>query len=219
MLILFYFLLGKLFTIIVGFVFFKSILRPYKFVLCLVIIATICEMYGYYLSHIHKPNFWLFNLYMLFEIWFMGIAAIYFVDKKNIKKLFLLLLVISSIIWLSIVISNSISTFANFALVCNSVILAVMYIIVLFKNSLFSKKNILIQPIFWVSISTIIYFSCIIPYMGLHNYLSDNMPAIAGQLMDINDVLDIVRFPLIGISFILLGRKNKVVKHSLIHEL
>ncbi len=83
-----------------------------------------------------------------------------------------------------------------------------MYIVVLFSNSLFSTKNIFSQPVFWLCFSTILFFGCDIPFMGLHNYLFDKNPKLGDQLVNINNILDIIRYPLVGISFILLGRQH-----------
>jgi hypothetical protein len=47
--------------------------------------------------------------------------------------------------------------------------------------------------------------------MGLHNFLSDQMPILAGRLVNINDILDIIRYPLLGVSFLLIGMNKSVV--------
>jgi hypothetical protein len=47
--------------------------------------------------------------------------------------------------------------------------------------------------------------------MGMHNYLSEKMPRLGTKLAVINSALDIVRYPLTGISFILLGRRKNEV--------
>jgi len=44
--------------------------------------------------------------------------------------------------------------------------------------------------------------------MGLVNFLTEKMPKMGGQLGKFNDILDVVRYPLIGISFILLGKAD-----------
>ena len=206
-----YFLAGKLFALIVGVYYFRYLSRPYKLVLYLIAIASFCESYGYYIGeHLKERNLWIFNCYILIEVWLMGIAAIYLINTNEIKKIFLGLLIISTVIWGINIATVSIYQFASISMVFGLAFLTIMFIIVLFSNMLFND-NILKQPVFWLSLSTILYCACDIPYMGLHNYLSEHMPSLSFQLAFINSLLDIIRYPLVAISFILLGRQKEVV--------
>ena len=213
--LLFYFLAGKLFALIVGGYYFKCLTRPYRLVLYLIGIAAISESYGYYImKHLHEHNIWLFNFYLVAEAWLMGMAAVQLLIVPWLKKVFLMLLVIGSIIWVLNVVRNSIYVFASLSMVYGLILLTVMYLAVLFTNSVFKNKNILVQPVFWLAISTILYCACDIPYMALHNYLITNAPVLSAKLISINDVLDIVRYPLVAISFILLGRQKQGVLNA-----
>ena len=207
---LFFFLPEKIFAIIIGAVYFKRLPTPYKLVFYLIIIASIFESYGYYISqYTHKTNAWVFNFYIIVEVWLLGIAAIYLSRGVTIRKVFFSLLVVNSAIWVIDICINSIFLFANLSMVCGSIILTFLYILILYYN-LFSVKGVLQQPIFWLSVSTILYFGCDTPYMGLHNYLATHSPNLATELDYINRILDIIRYPLVAISFILLGRQKKV---------
>lgn len=204
-------LIGKLITLAIGMYYFKCLPNPYKWVFFLTAIALFCECVGYYLGvRLHKPNAWLFNIYLLFDIWMMGTAAIYLMNfKKNVY--FFVALLGYTIVWVISVAINSINTFANFAMVFGLILLTIMYLLVLFNNSVFKKSNILTQPVFWLSLSTILYCSCDIPYFGLHNYLIIHAPRLSYKLIGINTVLDVIRYPLVAISFILLGRQRQIV--------
>ena len=205
------FLPGKVFALIIGAFYSKYLPLPYRLVLVLIAVALLCESYGYYLSHfLHKSNAWVFNFYMLVEVWLLGISAVYFVISNKIKKSFFILLIANTIIWLVVIATNSIYVFANASMVSSCCVITIMYIVVLYTRCLFIDQSILKQPIFWVSISTIIYYACDIPYMGLHNYLVQHSPALGVQLANINMVLDRIRYPLVAISFILLGRRKQV---------
>lgn len=207
-----YVLPGKLFAIIVGLYYFRFLPRPYKLVLMLIALAFFFESYGAYTGgYLHRPNSWLFNLYMLIDSWFMGVAAIYLVAERKIKNLFFALLAGYSIMWIVDIWVNSLYKFANMTMVCGLIMMTIIYLIVLFSNSIFTNKRVLKQPVFWVSISTILYCACDIPYMGLHNYLLTHAPSLSSKLFTINFVLDVLRYPLAAISFILLGRQKQVV--------
>ena len=151
---------------------------------------------------------------MIIEVWLLGLAAIYLVRKDIVKKVFFILLIINTIVWACVVVNNSIYSFATISMVCGCCLVTLMYISVLFNNSLFNGGSIIKQPVFWLSLSTILYFGCDIPFMGLHNYLVEHMLRLATQLTNINTVLDIIRYPLVAISFILLGRRKQVVLKS-----
>ena len=205
-----FFLVGKLFALTIGCYYFRVLPKPYKLILIVVLLATFCEGYGFYMNYyLHiKNNLWLFNLYMFFEAALLGIAAIYLVKNRRIKFIFLLLLVVNASIWCEVIHIHTVYLFASTSMITGSAILTLIYIIVLFDNSLFARNNILNQPVFWLSISNILFFGCDIPFMGLQNFLSEEMPKLGTKLVNINDILDGIRYPLVGISFLLLG-KNK----------
>jgi len=207
-----YYLAGKLFALIVGLIYYKYLPRTYKLVLCLIAIASFCESYGYYIGHhLKEHNAWIFNFYMLIELWIMGLAAYFIVKNNRIKIFFVSLLVTNTVIWVICITRSSIFSYANIAMVFNLVSLSIIFGIVLLTNSLFNKEDMIKQPIFWLSVSTIIYCACNIPYMGMYSYLLAHTPVLAKQLFKINGILDIIRYPLVAISFILLGRQKQVV--------
>lgn len=206
---LLYFLLGKVFALTAGAYYFKWLPRPYRLVLYLTAIAIFCEWYGFYLhKYLKEQNAWLFNLYMPIEVWLMGIAGIYFLQNKNTKKFFIFLLFLNSIIWIVSLYKNTIYEFANLSMICGCILLTALYFLVLLDNSIFSTKGILKQHVFWLSLSSLLYFGGDIPFMGLHNYLSENILPVAKKLTIINDILDVIRYPLVAVCFILLGRQK-----------
>ena len=72
------FFLGKFFSLFIGGYNFRYLPRPYKIVLLLIAIASLCEGYGYYIfKYLHRSNAWMFNIYIVLEIWLLGIAAIF----------------------------------------------------------------------------------------------------------------------------------------------
>ena len=180
---LFSFFIGKFFSLIIGGYNFKCLSLPYRLVLLLIAIGSFCEFYGYYIfKHLHKSNQWLFNIYIIIEVWLLGMSAIYLINNHKIKKSFFLLLIINTIVWIFTIASNSIYLFATISMVCGSSIITLMYIIVLYSNSLFTGEKIIKQPVFWLCISTILYFGCDIPYMGLYNYITKHLPNLGKQL-------------------------------------
>lgn len=207
-----YFLIGKITALSIGIYYFKSLPRAYRLVLYFIGITILFESLGYYIAvYLNMHNSWLFNIYILTDVWMMGLAAINLVAKRNLKLFFWILVLASTILWVVYIIINSIYIFANLVVVIDLTVLTIIYTAVLLTNSIFSSKQVLSQPIFWLSISVILFCACDIPYISLLNYLNEKAPTMARQLDKINSILDIVRYPLAAISFILLGRQNKII--------
>jgi hypothetical protein len=207
MAIIIYLLITKLFPVFIGLWFFKHLPFPYRIVLVLVVVAALTESVGFYISHyLRKHNVWLFDYYMVCEVWLMGTAAIFLITNKKARKLFVFLMILNTIFWFVIVNIQSIYVFASSAFICGLAILTFMYIVVLFQNSLFKRGNIIAQPVFWLCFSTILCCGCDIPVMGLYNFLTEKADETSRHLTNINFVLDLIRYPLIGISFFLMGR-------------
>jgi hypothetical protein len=206
----FYVLPGYFFCLITGIIYFKHLPKSYRLVFYLFLMAMLCEACGYYLAHyLHRWNWWVFNLYMQLEVWFMGCAALYLVAQRTIRIFFLSVIFFNTAVWSAEIMMKTIYQPSNVAMVCYSISLAGMYIVVLFSNSLFSKRSIIQQPIFWLAASAILYFSCIVPYMALSSFLFQRFARLAYKLHTINIVLNVLRYSLIAISFILLGRQTK----------
>jgi hypothetical protein len=140
----------------------------------------------------------------------IGLTGIYMLKNKLLKRIFLFFLILNIIIWIINIAANTIYVFATISMIIGCAIMVMLYIILLLNNILFNS-NVLKQPIFWLSLSSILFYGCDIPYMGMNVYLSTHMPAMALQLSKINFILDIIRYPLVAISFILLGRQKQVV--------
>ncbi len=218
MFLLILFLIGKIFTLIAGAINFKLLSRPYKIVWFLVLFAALSEAYGSYISYVlHSSNAWYFNIYMISEVWLMGLAALYLIKSIISKYILITLILANTAFWAYNIYTYSIFKFASTSMILGCIIMTIIYILVLISNSLFSSKNIFSQPVFWLCLSSLLYFGGDIPFMGLHNYLFDKNPKLGDQLVNINTILDIIRYPLVGISFILLGRQQskplKVASH------
>jgi hypothetical protein len=178
--------------------------------LAVTVIALLAETSGYVISHVlHHKNLWLFNLYMLAELLLMGWAAILFVTATRLKIIFGSLMFSYVIFWAIMIRLHSIFEFASNCMILGCILMVFFYIMVFFGSSLFSSGGLFNQPIFWTCFATILYFGCDIPVMGLYNFLAEKMPEIGGKLANINTYLDIIRYPLYGVSFLLLGRMKQ----------
>lgn len=197
----------KAFALFAGIYYFRHLTPPYKLTMYLVAIAIFFESYGYYIRSTGHMNAWLFNFYIPIEMWLLGVAGMYFLPNRRVKMITAIFLIISTIIWASNIVANTVYVYANYAMACGALILTVLYFAVLFANSLFNTKQILRQPLFWLALSNILYFGCIVPFLGLFQYLTQ-MPTLGKELATINYILNFIRYPMVGVSFILLGREH-----------
>lgn len=207
--LLFILIPGKVLALLIGIFYLRSLSTPYRLLLLQVIIALFFESYGYYLGMIkNQNNAWAFYYYLLIDSWLMGIAGNYFIENKILKRSVPFLLVLTSAIWVFDLWSNGFNVLPNRFLVCYSILLVIIYISVLF-NKAFINTSILKSPLFWIAISTILYYSCIIPFIGLWNLILKTSPKLADQLFNINLVLNFIRYPLVALSFYLYGKQQQ----------
>jgi len=209
-LILIVIFLGKLLTIAVGTYHFKRLTTPYRITFMLVVIAFLTESYGYYFSRYGGHNAWLFNFYILIEAWAMTIAGFYLISNRRIQRLLFFLLCANTLFWLRTLIANSVFVFANIPMATGCLFMAIEYVYILISDGIFNRANVIKQPLFWLSVSIILYCACVIPLMMMHGYLQKYAVSISVPLQHINSVLNIVRYALVAISFILLGNRTRV---------
>lgn len=212
-------LAGKIIAIVIGLCFFKFLSKPYRLILVQVIFALLCEWGAQFIvKHYHRNNIWVFNIYLLVEVWLIGLAGRLLLRNKLIQKFVLPVLILATLIWCSNIYFSGMADFANWCFVASSLILIVLYFIVLFDNALFSSQKIITQPVFWLSFSIIIFFGCDLPYFGIRNYLVNKHSDIELKVDYINYILNFIRYPLVAISFILCTYKqadqNKTITSS-----
>lgn len=191
--------------------YYKILPKAYKLILIHVIIITSCEIAGNYLSYGNKNNSWVFNIFWILpELVLMSWAGAYLIPNRTIKRTIPFLVVLGLVLWAGSIYINGINTFANYYFLYVCLVLIVIYLSVLLGN-LFDAANISKQPFFWLSLSVLLYFSCDLPYFGLHSLLIDKYPVMAHRLYNINTVLNFIRYPLVAVSFYMLGKQTKNV--------
>lgn len=198
---------GKIIAIIAGIYFFKFLSIPYRLIFYQVILALFCESIAKHIAReYHSNNIWIFNWYLLFEMWLNGLAAKFLLRNKTLQKSILYTLGFLTALWILNVGIEGMTVFANWCFIATSIVFVIIYIFVLFDKTLFAAQSIFLQPSFWLSMSIILFYGCDLPYFGLRNYLIVRYFDIANKLYYVNYVLNFIRYPLIAIAFILYGR-------------
>lgn len=206
-------ILGKIVAILLGFYYYKFLSDAYRLILYQVIVALLCESFARYLvvSHPYRyNNLWVFNLYLLCEMWLDGMAGRLLIRNNIIKQAVFYTLLGLTVLWGVNIYLVSMASFANWCFVATSIVFIIIYFIVLFDTALFNAKSILIQPAFWLCLSIILFYGCDLPYFGLRNYLiKHQMRSTELKLYVINSILNFIRYPLVAVSFIFCRNTNK----------
>ncbi|MGQ7856800.1 hypothetical protein ACUN24_21395 [Pedobacter sp. WC2501] len=66
---------------------------------------------------------------------------------------------------------------------------------------------------FWIAIGLIVYYTCVVPYMGMFHYLTENYEQLAVKLKKLNLITNIIMYCLFAYAF--LCRTIKTEKSSL----
>jgi hypothetical protein len=76
--------------------------------------------------------------------------------------------------------------------------------VVMFRLADTSTVRLARLPAFWMLLSVMLYFLCIIPVFGLHNYFAVRNAQLARVIYPMNDVLFMLRYGLFAWSMVLL---------------
>lgn len=208
----------KVCALLAGIFSWNSLSLPLKLAFTQVVAALVCELGETYLISIYGENVWLCNIYMLVEILLLGIIATMLVNNSLIKRIVALLLVGLSIIWVMTIQRNGLKTLTNTFYLLGGIVLVMSYLAVLFNSSVLASKKVISDPVFWFSLSVIIYFGCYLPYKGLENYLMSISMELTDTLFNIILLLNYIRYPLVGLAFYLHGKNaNYEADTSLTH--
>lgn len=202
-------ILEKVIVLTVGIFYFRYLPLAYKLCVLQVALAIIAELGGRYINRVyHQQNLWLFNTYLLVgELWVTGFVPWLLLRNARVKQMLLISLSLISVLSLINYIADTKSIFrlqSGYILI-QSVHCIVFYLILLFQDTFSANGSLLKVPVFWLSLSAILFFSCCIPVFGLFNYLDQNYPLALKQLFGINQVFNLVRYPMVAVSFYLIA--------------
>lgn len=202
----------KILALIVGGYYFRVLTPPYRLIFFVTLLAGLVEIAGVLIYKVfHVPNAWIFNIYMIIEFSVYCIAAMHFLPN-GVRKYIILAMLTGWSIWIYQIVRHSIVEFSVFSLVSGSLIIDVLYISILVLNTMHSSSALSKNPLFWLSISVVLYYVCDIPYMTvltdtMNNYMHKkiNMPSL-----DINNILNCITHLLVAFSFLLIGKQKDI---------
>lgn len=203
----------KVLVIIIGCLYYKKLTAPYKIIFFHLVFAFFTEALGICLTLIEQPNnVWLFNIYLIVELWMIGWAGQMFLQRQDIKKYIKWILCAFTIYWIINWVKHTEGYLLNTFSVLSSFFLVALYVLVFFSNLSFTRQNMFSNPLFYICVSCLLYFACFIPLLGLFNYLAQTNKKMASNLYAINLALNYIRYGLVGVAFYLCGTQAQKIK-------
>ncbi len=115
-------------------------------------------------------------------------------------------MVIGIAVWVANIYTTGLKVPVNTFFLYYCIIVLVIYLGLLFDNGVFNSKQLTRQPLFWMALSALIFFGCMIPYKGIEKYLFAKDMGMARALFNINFVLNFIRYLFLAITFYLAGK-------------
>lgn len=200
----------QIIAITVGLLYWKSLILSYRLIIGQVGMALLCQIGARYLAvELQQNNAWVFNIYLLVEVYLLTFSAFFILKNEHAKKIILMSLVVITAHWLYALGNNDFFSLFNWFFVFSAFFIVVIYTVVLFNKAVFQSQKILLHPLFILCIAHIIYFACIIPLFGILNNLFINDMVAAQKLYVINHVVNFLRYSLVAVAFYLYGSQAK----------
>lgn len=200
----------KLICLIIGLIFFKKLSSNYRYLVFYIFLGIITECLGRYFGHIrHQNNLWLSSIYNLFAFILLFVVGKSFIVKSVYQKIFLGFFVIGILLWTLDISVHGMSKLLTWFSLYEYSYLLMLYLTVLFTNTLFGEKRLMELPLFWICLSMVILFSICLPYWGMFNYINEHHPELTIKLFNIKLIANSISYPMIGYSFYLIGKQSK----------
>ncbi|OJW81262.1 MAG: hypothetical protein BGO69_04135 [Bacteroidetes bacterium 46-16] len=170
--------------------------------------ALTADGLGTYLQYWRHSNnnIWVANSYILIEFMLYIVAAgtICFNTINNTARLLTGILLLGySGLWVASIRNNGFKIFANWAYIIGGIAISLYFAFILFRAFVRGELGKISRSVKLFSIATIIYYCSMIPYFGFLVYLNNKQRHISERLYSINDILNIIRYFIIGLSFLI----------------
>lgn len=151
------------------------------------------------------------NTFLLVDTLLLSFAT-YSLLKPHIRnKLYPISIITFLISWLYSIFQAGFDHFANFSLAVSSLVITANYLFALYQSELFADKHMII-PTRTICFALIIYhcgtfaFFCALPYL-----MNDSIP---NYIIDINTILDSMKYILTGVAFYIFKRNSSPKKSA-----
>lgn len=202
------FVITKLSLVFAGVSYYKKISAAYKLVVWHGAISLLAEIIGYVISSYKLHNTWVFNIYVLLDYTLMGYAALLLMNKARFNSvLYYIWSILPFFLFWDIYEHSIYSLCVNFITLFYLVI-SVVFFYIMIVNTVFKPTAILKSPIFWLSISIVLYHGCTLPIWIIYKYAIDIKSSTSATFYTINNIINIFRYPLAAYAVYLAANDN-----------
>ena len=174
------------------------------------LLALLAESLAAWLLYHERPNHQVYNIYMALEFASLSwlVASIPKPDRSSIRIALvcaLLFFAVYGVEWYRGSMSDD-ATLFHLALNAGGILLALQSVLALHRLVQSGPVDAMNNGAIWVLAATCLYFISASPLLGGVIHFSHSEPQIALALLDVNDVLFVLRYGLCLVSFIVLRR-------------
>lgn len=171
---------------------------------------SVLESTGLIVGHLHPNSWFLFTIPSLFTI--VEIPIIYFCALKLIpshlfQKLMSLGFAFFLLIWIQCAYKTKLLVFPTIPFLSASIFALIIFLTILIR--MIAQDNIFRQPLFYFCLAMIVFYGCIIPYLGVVNYFVTKDNSILIKLVQIIFISNYIRYSLLTVAYIMLARDQK----------
>lgn len=158
------------------------------------IIAAVVEVYAHYLASLHRPNLWLYDLYVPVEFTLL-LAYVHGQLSRSWQRRAVLP------VWLLVAATYAADLRANFpdgfvsaAYITGSLVLVAAFLALLYDLALRVDVALFRQPLFYSHLGMALFFAGMVPLLGLWNQITDEDDRSAANLFIANHVFFAIRY-------------------------
>ena len=151
----------------------------------------------------HQKNSWLYNSFMLVEYWSYAYFFYRIIEFPRMKKIIQVYLVSFPVFWVFVVClvtfhrwNSYVFNVGSFCTICFA---SVYYYQLFTRPDLVRLQR---QPEYWIATGLILFYSCVLPLLGMLNFLVINFPMIGKLFVPVLDILNIILYSFITYAYL-----------------
>lgn len=146
---------------------------PLKIATIISLLNFTIEIIGNYMGYLEINNIWLYNISDLirFPLWFLFFHLSLITSRQ--KKITLLFTIVFPIVWLVLINFQEFAIFQTYSFILGSILLLILcflYLLNEYKSN--STESAFRNPILWICLGLLFYYSLNLPFIGLYNWLN-----------------------------------------------
>ncbi|XZF15407.1 hypothetical protein ACTHGU_04655 [Chitinophagaceae bacterium MMS25-I14] len=146
------------------------------------------------------------NIYFLTEIWIVSLVSLGLTSNVIWKNIVKVCLAIFSIFWMFLFVKGGLTGLLIPAVLTGDILGAAIFLGIIIN--MMGTKDILKQPILWISLGYIIFYCCNIPYFGMLHYVYKIDEQLLIKLRMLLFLIICLRYLLTAFSFYLLKKQQ-----------